>query len=644
VNYYSFGDLLQVPCFLSGALAVPPLLHICQPEVKLTAALMQRTVLSLSVAILLSSIGFPRELLPILYVARIMVGTFCMDGNLTNRINACLAPLYVCSNWMQDEHATELQLMFMIIAEAFFCSVTALTLATLNYKEYQLALASLRLQAKVEEVEEAERSGGAAQRLLSVTCDAFARLNDDLRIATASRGLLDILMCGFGNGCRLEGVPFIRYVASNDQERFKDFLVESAKEDAPPRSIHLDMKDSGGITFKAELFHVSVPSLKSDAKEHLIGISQEHAEKELMNHSIAQHDHFPVADMRHLLGQRMEKERPMSRLRPEKHADSKSEGGGSRLSASHSSKSSRTTSLVKLRMLRKVELVIDLDSLDDDFPLKSVTLCFAQSEDCPKEALPNLLEWIKPSYREKVFNWVQDNANASHAGQKCQETAVRGVKFFSPLSSAKTILSGEIFATKVPDEDPEEDNDEGSNESIANAVAGGMVKDGLCSAPYFYSGTCPFKMNLLNYTQGMKATFAANCNAQWPLASRYMNKPQPTPARYPSHAPGQPPAWQCTRNFNRTCPDGFNFDGAMCHEDGSYINPSMTNCAHFDARRWTNQMKEAFGEHCHVWWPCKASQRSGTQNLRNGPVQAALLLLEPPETQKRKDAQFADFL
>ncbi|CAJ1348044.1 unnamed protein product [Effrenium voratum] len=97
-----------------------------------------------------------------------------------------------------------------------------------------------------------------------------------------------------------------------------------------------------------------------------------------------------------------------------------------------------------------------------------------------------------------------------------------------------------------------------------------------------------------------------------------MNKPQPTPARYPSHAPGQPPAWQCTRNFNRTCPDGFNFDGAMCHEsqvlcmghcavlirlragkDGSYINPSMTNCqspssagAHFDARRWTNQMKE----------------------------------------------------
>ena len=36
-------------------------------------------------------------------------------------------------------------------------------------------------------------------------------------------------------------------------------------------------------------------------------------------------------------------------------------------------------------------------------------------------------------------------------------------------------------------------------------------QDGTCSAPYFYRGTCPFSVNLLNYTKGMKATFAANC-------------------------------------------------------------------------------------------------------------------------------------
>ena len=34
---------------------------------------------------------------------------------------------------------------------------------------------------QVREVEEAERSGAAAQRLLAVTCDASTRLSDDLR-------------------------------------------------------------------------------------------------------------------------------------------------------------------------------------------------------------------------------------------------------------------------------------------------------------------------------------------------------------------------------------------------------------------------------------------------------------------------------
>ena len=26
--------------------------------------------------------------------------------------------------------------------------------------------------------------------------------------------------------------------------------------------------------------------------------------------------------------------------------------------------------------------------------------------------------------------------------------------------------------------------------------------------------------------------------------------------------------------------------------------------AHFDTRRWTDNMKEAFAAHCHVSWPC----------------------------------------
>ncbi|CAE7867964.1 unnamed protein product [Symbiodinium sp. KB8] len=159
-------------------------------------------------------------------------------------------------------------------------------------------------------------------------------------------------------------------------------------------------------------------------------------------------------------------------------------------------------------------------------------------------------------------------------------------------------------------------------------------QDGTCSAPYFYRGTCPWNVNLLNYTRGMKATFAANCGVGWPLDARYEGpQPKPLPAKYPSHAPGRKPAWECVRNFIRPCPDSFNFDGAMCHEDGSYIGANMKNCAHFDARRWTNEMKEAFSAHCHVWWPCnQASGSAKRQTLRNGPVAQARLPLIPMES------------
>lgn len=40
---------------------------------------------------------------------------------------------------------------------------------------------------------------------------------------------------------------------------------------------------------------------------------------------------------------------------------------------------------------------------------------------------------------------------------------------------------------------------------VQNPETERMRQDGTCSAPYFYRGTCPFSVNLLNYTQGMKA-------------------------------------------------------------------------------------------------------------------------------------------
>ena len=46
---------------------------------------------------------------------------------------------------------------------------------------------------------------------------------------------------------------------------------------------------------------------------------------------------------------------------------------------------------------RKVNFTIDIES--DDFQIESLTLTFGQTDNCPRDALPKLLEWIKPNYR-----------------------------------------------------------------------------------------------------------------------------------------------------------------------------------------------------------------------------------------------------
>lgn len=58
------------------------------------------------------------------------------------------------------------------------------------------------------------------------------------------------------------------------------------------------------------------------------------------------------------------------------------------------------------------------------------------------------------------------------------------------------------------------------------------------------------------------------------------------------------------------------------------IMPYTPRGAHFDARRWTDEMKEAFAAHCHVWWPCVQGQ-SAVKGLPNGAVLQAKLCLVP---------------
>lgn len=465
VNCFAWGDPSQLPCFLSGFVVVPALHKLAKPGVKLTASVMQQFTLSTYLAILLSSVGFPRELMPILYVARIMLGSFGSDAQFSNMVNILIAPLWVLSHWMQKADAATADLFYFVISEIITLGVTALAIGTLNDKEYEIAAANMQLEAKVREVEEAERSGAAAQRLLAVTCDASTRLSDDLRIIGSSHSLSDLLMCGFGaSGSQpsLEGTSFSRYVAAGDQQRLQEFIAESSQGDKPPRSMHLQMKDSSGISFNAELFHVAVPSMRSDqAIEHLIGISQEIAERtgptelvDRFDRTLRTHVSAQSSDMRHILGAGVKSDKHTS---PGENFSSSSRSNGS----GRSSRSSRTQNLIRLSVLEKVNFVIDVQTLHDDFVLRSVKLSFKETENGSKSAMPNLLEWMRPNYRDKVYNWVQAHANAFYTGRECMEASLRGVKLHSPLSSAKTILAGEMIAAEMTD--TLDGNDDGTN-------------------------------------------------------------------------------------------------------------------------------------------------------------------------------------
>eukprot|EP00931_Biecheleriopsis_adriatica_P034034 TRINITY_DN19699_c0_g1_i1.p1 TRINITY_DN19699_c0_g1~~TRINITY_DN19699_c0_g1_i1.p1 ORF type:complete len:354 (+),score=38.12 TRINITY_DN19699_c0_g1_i1:55-1116(+) len=153
------------------------------------------------------------------------------------------------------------------------------------------------------------------------------------------------------------------------------------------------------------------------------------------------------------------------------------------------------------------------------------------------------------------------------------------------------------------------------------------LANGKCAAPINYHGSCPWEVNLLMYTPGMKATFAKNCGAAWPLAPKFQPpKPLPPPAHSPQHAPGEKPSWQCKHDFRKPCPEGFSFDGYYCHAGWDYEFRESLGCSKFDPRRWTDEMKEAFGKHCHVWWPCVQAPYSPPQAARR---MAPLVLSSP---------------
>lgn len=128
--------------------------------------------------------------------------------------------------------------------------------------------------------------------------------------------------------------------------------------------------------------------------------------------------------------------------------------------------------------------------------------------------------------------------------------------------------------------------------------------DGSCAADKSYDGPCKRIQNFLKFSDGMKATWAANCGASWPLA---LAKEPKIPGPLPDRSEPSEAVWaRCGRDYNFECPVTFRLDeNGMCRAPDVYDFKGIGNCASFDSHRWTPEMKEAFEKSCHVAWPCK---------------------------------------
>eukprot|EP00929_Paragymnodinium_shiwhaense_P028473 TRINITY_DN16492_c0_g1_i2.p1 TRINITY_DN16492_c0_g1~~TRINITY_DN16492_c0_g1_i2.p1 ORF type:complete len:610 (+),score=77.30 TRINITY_DN16492_c0_g1_i2:112-1941(+) len=115
-------------------------------------------------------------------------------------------------------------------------------------------------------------------KLLGAQCDCVVHLDSKRRIKGHTPKLADLLVAGSAS---LEGVQIDSYIAENDYDRFVNFLewgsgenaqeLNDEDEDHMATALHLNLKDSMGISFAVEVFHAPVAD-SSFGRSHLLCI------------------------------------------------------------------------------------------------------------------------------------------------------------------------------------------------------------------------------------------------------------------------------------------------------------------------------------------------------------------------------------
>eukprot|EP00927_Polykrikos_kofoidii_P046452 TRINITY_DN40696_c0_g1_i1.p1 TRINITY_DN40696_c0_g1~~TRINITY_DN40696_c0_g1_i1.p1 ORF type:complete len:408 (-),score=39.62 TRINITY_DN40696_c0_g1_i1:34-1257(-) len=150
----------------------------------------------------------------------------------------------------------------------------------------------------------------------------------------------------------------------------------------------------------------------------------------------------------------------------------------------------------------------------------------------------------------------------------------------------------------------------------------GYFSDGSCRAPHRYSGPCLKKMHFLGYTRSMKAQWARQCNANWPML--VTNQKQRWRREFRKFGP---PLWprQCNRDYAAPCPAGWKLaETGWCHApyaSASEPSPHLVAFKLDDPKtcpdriktsRFSARMKAALSKHCGVDWPCQGESNTVT--------------------------------
>lgn len=374
----------------------------------------------LSIIGFLSTINAPRHATNSISMIRLLLNSWLPAPKMALLMQFALEPGFLADSCHRESVTSRQEFVDLFLSEVVMLG--GLVLA--HYKQqgslYHQIAASIRAETSIQET---LSLGDAANRLLTVTCDACVSLSEELSILKPPASLIHLL-----GEEDLAGKSFLKYVS--EPQRLTNFINSTGDGSSTPSSCHVRMISNNG-PFSAEIFHVKIcGSVSSASARHFIGIAADPQEKDSVKV-----DDTSGHDMKFLLG---------------------CSAGPENLQR-NDRESISTRFWQDLEEISGARLLVDAMAPESGFWVKSASFDFVDVSQTRQEKLPNLLEWVEPSCRQQVHIWVQDHVNAHYCGRSFVHE-LPAVKFFCPGAESGLLLGRLSAQMQLPDSGGDSDS------------------------------------------------------------------------------------------------------------------------------------------------------------------------------------------